>query len=119
MEMSPETREGGIVMRAGSDVDLVLCEGCQARLPLVEVLDSNLSYLAVCDSFVAKCPKCKDQIVLEITNGGESINVGHIRGYGARPDIWEHQHLKVAGLVFSEESYTRIISYHGRRWTVR
>jgi HEAT repeat protein len=97
------------------DDERVRCGNCQSLHTLEAVLDSELDYWAVCDCFVAQCPSCKDQIVLDVGSGG-GLSVGHVRGYGARPDIWDHQHLSFPSLVAVSTSVGPVLSYRGRVW---
>jgi HEAT repeat protein len=79
------------------------------------VLDSGVDYWAVCESFVAACPACKEAIVLDVGAGG-SVSVGHVRGYGARPDVEPHQHLSIPSLLAVSTSVGPVLSYRGRVW---
>jgi HEAT repeat protein len=97
------------------DDERVRCGNCQSLHALEAVLDSDLDYWAVCDRFVAKCPSCKDRIVLDVGRGG-GVSVGHVRGYGARPDIWDYQHLSFPSLVAVSTSAGPVLSYRGRVW---
>jgi hypothetical protein len=97
------------------DDEGVRCGRCQSLHALEAILDSHLDYWAVCECFVAKCPSCKDWIVLEVGGAG-GVSVGHVRGYGARPDIWEHQHPSFPSLVAEPSSAGPVLSYRGRVW---
>jgi HEAT repeat protein len=80
------------------------------------LLDSDLDYWAVCESFVAACPRCKEAIVLDVGGAGGTLSVGHVRGYGARPDVEYHQHLSIPSLLAEPTPVGPVLSYHGRVW---
>jgi HEAT repeat protein len=80
------------------------------------VLDSDLDYWAVCESFVAGCPRCTAAIVLDVGSAGGTLSVGHVRGYGARPDLECHQQLSVPSLFAAPTSVGQVLCYRGRLW---
>ena len=97
------------------DEERIRCGDCHSLHALEAILDSHLDYWAACECFVAECPSCKDRIVLRVGGAG-GVSVGHVRGYGARPDIWDHQHLSFPSLVSETTSAGPVLSYRGRVW---
>jgi HEAT repeat protein len=97
------------------DDEEVRCGNCQSLHGLEAILDSHLDYWAGCECFVAECPGCKDRIVLDAGGAGE-LSVGQVRGYGSRPDIWDHQRLSFPSLVAGSSSAGPVLSYRGRVW---
>ena len=94
----------------------VQCGRCQSLHDLGTVLDSDLDYYAVCESFVAACPRCTAAIVLDVSDAGGAVSVGHVRGYGARPDLECHQHLSVPSLFTAFTAVGPVLCYRGRVW---
>jgi HEAT repeat protein len=96
--------------------EIVRCGRCQSPHDFGTVLDSDLDYCAVCESFVAACPQCTAAIVLDVSDAGGTVSVGHVRGYGARPDLECHQHLSVPSLFTAFTSVGPVLCYRGRVW---
>jgi hypothetical protein len=94
----------------------VRCGHCQALHDLGALLDSDPDYWAVCESFVAACPRCKEAIVLDVGGADGTLSVGHVRGYGARPDVEYHQHLSLPSLFAEPTPVGPVLSYRGRVW---
>jgi HEAT repeat protein len=99
-----------------SEGEIVQCGRCQSLHDFETVLDSDLDYYAVCESFVAACPRCTEAIVLAVGDVGGAVSVGHVRGYGARPDLDCHQHLSVPSLFSAFTSVGPVLCYRGRVW---
>jgi hypothetical protein len=94
----------------------VQCGHCQLLHDLGALLDSDLDYWATCESFVTACPQCKEAIILDVGGAGGTLSVGHVRGYGARPDVEYHQHLSLPSLFAEPTPVGPVLSYRGRVW---
>jgi HEAT repeat protein len=94
----------------------VQCGRCQSLHDLGAVLDSGLDYWAVCESFVAACPRCTAAIVLDVGDAGGAVSVGHVWGRGARPDVDYHQQLSVPSLFAAFGPAGPVLCCRGRVW---
>ena len=103
-------------MTDSSEVEIVRCGRCQSLHDFRTVLDSDLDYCAICESFVAACPRCTAAIVLDVSDAGGAVSVGHVRGHGARPDLECHQHLSAPSLFAAFTSVGPVLCYRGRVW---
>lgn len=105
-------------MSDGNSDTRIRCWSCGAQRDLVNLLDtaSEIVYQPVCDSFTVACPDCGRKIWLDFNTN--SVSVGEMIGFGARPDVEYYQLLRLDTPVevdFSEHT----ITYSGKVWRYR
>jgi hypothetical protein len=97
----------------------VRCWSCGLERGLAELLDASPEIVCqpVCDCFTVSCAGCGAQLWLEFTNR-DSVVVGQLIGFGARPDILDYQSVSLGGPVDLDFG-RRAITYAGKVWRYR
>jgi hypothetical protein len=97
---------------------ILRCKWCDASFTLPEALDATDKMQCSWEYFTADCPRCKWQMWLcQDEDRPESLSVGELYSYGARPDVTMYQMVKLpAALEFDGAGG---ITYRGRKWSWR